>query len=299
MCSTFAPDAIYWKESDYAHRGYYSYFFDIQESPSNLIEEVICNHLLPLAKKCQADDADEIVGAEWWVHHRPIKANLGHNLHFDTEEALLSQEGTISHPTLSSVLYLTAGEAATSGPTIVLDQPPDATEAATKCWKCVPKENAFMVFNGSLLHGVLPCPGKQDDESSVADDDADTMTWDKKQEEEEVPHRLTFMVGFWTRRVPDKMKNRRLYGPCGPLPPADDTEWVRNISKGYPQKTAPSKNIQECKLPTISPAWEVIQPNEGDSLEIPRAIDHRFFVNGAPKCFRDSLFEEDEDDEEC
>jgi hypothetical protein len=157
-----------------------------------------------------------------------------------------------------------------------------------------------MVFNGCLLHGVLPCPGKQDDESSAAAaNDADTMTWKPKQEEEEVPHRLTFMVGFWTRRVPDKMKNRRLYGPCGPLPPADSTEWVQNISEDYPQKTVPSKNIQECRLITISPAWEVIQPTEGDSLEIPRAIDHRFFVNGVPKCFRDSLFEEDEDDEEC
>ena len=38
-------------------------------------------------------------------------------------------------------------------------------------------------------------------------------------------------------------------------------------------------------------------------LEIPRGIDHRFFVRGAPKCFRESLFErndeEDEGDGEC
>lgn len=294
MCRTFAPDAVYWNESDYAHRGYHSYFFDIAE-PSNLIEEVIVNHLLPLAKKCYGGK-EEIVGAEWWTHHRPIQANLGHNLHFDTDEALLSQEQVISHPIVSSVLYLTAGEGATSGPTIILDQTPDSKEVATKCWTCVPQNNSFMVFNGNQLHGVLPCPGdKYENEKS---DNVDTMDWKKKQDTEDVPHRLTFMVGFWTRCVPDKMENRTVYGPCGPLPPADSTEWVRDINE-YPKHLAPSKNLNESTLPKISPAWESIQRNEGDTLDIPRGVDHQFFVNGAPQCFRDSLFENDDEDEEC
>ena len=61
--------------------------------------------------------------------------------------------------------------------------------------------------------------------------------------------------------------------------------------------TEPSKTITKSALPTISPAWEVMQLNKGDPLDIPRALDHRFFVNGAPKCFRDSLFEEGEEGE--
>ena len=38
------------------------------------------------------NNTDEIIGAEWWVHHRPVGANLGHQLHFDTDEALLDQK---------------------------------------------------------------------------------------------------------------------------------------------------------------------------------------------------------------
>ena len=105
------------------------------------------------------------------------------------------------------------------------------------------------------------------------------------------------MVGFWTRRVPDKMQNRKVYGPCGPLPPVDSTEWVQKI-QGYPKQVEPSKNLKASTLPKISPAWETIQPHEGDALAIPHGINHRFFVKGAPQCFRDSLFEDRDDDEE-
>jgi hypothetical protein len=47
--------ASYWNESDYAHRGYHSYFFDIDE-PTNLMEDVIVNHLLPRALQVLKDD---------------------------------------------------------------------------------------------------------------------------------------------------------------------------------------------------------------------------------------------------
>ena len=49
MKKVFGPDAVYWKESNYASRGYYSYFMEYSKGkrPGNLIEEVIVNHLLP------------------------------------------------------------------------------------------------------------------------------------------------------------------------------------------------------------------------------------------------------------
>lgn len=292
MCKTFAPNSTYWRESDYAHRGYHSYFFDIVSEPSNLIEEVIVKHLLPLAEKSY-NGKDKIVGAEWWPHHRPIQANLGHNLHFDTDEALLQQEGIISHPVLSSVLYLTTGGNAASGPTIVFDQNPDSTEVATKCWTCVPQENAFLLFDGNLLHGVLPCPG--DKPVDATDVDVETMNWTKKHDRKILPHRLTFMVGFWTRSVPDKIQNRKVYGPCGPLPPADSNEWVRNIHS-FPKQVEPVSHFKTSSLPTISPAWEEIEPNTSEPLCIPNGINHRYFVKGAPQCFRDSLFEDNDED---
>lgn len=302
LCDVFSPTSPYWKESDYDNRGYYSYFLDLtddmRKSPKSIIEDVIVNHLLPLAKRgLSAEEGEKICGAEWWTHHRPIQANLGHQLHFDTDEALLAQEHAITHPILSSVLYLTGGSTgdtvSPAGSTIVFDQTPDSEQVASKVWTSQPRNNTFMIFPGDLLHGVLPCPG----------DEADAP-----QPSSEPPeHRLTFMVGFWTRRVPDKMTDRRLYGPCGPLPPSTgDHTWVQNIATGYGSgcNSAASSGRAEIvsfALPEMSPAWECLDKDgnrnigsDGRCLEIPRGLDHRFFVQNAPHCFRDSLMNKDE-----
>lgn len=304
LCEVFHSKASFWNESDYNNRGYYSFWLDLTkkkdcDSPQNIIEETICNHLLPLAKKTlPKDKADAIIGAEWWAHTRPIQANLGHQLHFDTDEALLEQEQKITHPVASSVLYLTTGSSNSgsgSGSTIVFDQTPDSTLVAQKAWVGQAKDNSFMVFPGNLLHGVLPCPGKDDDD-------------ELKKEEAQPIHRLTFMVGFWTRSVPDNMpKDRDLYGPCGVMPPSTDAHsWVKDIAKGYDasdNKTSVKDSKKEGghfeskRLPFISPAWDYIEydeDSEGDiPLDLPQGIDHRYFVHGAPNCFRDSLFKDE------
>lgn len=338
LCQVFAPKAAYWQESDYNHRGYYSYFHDKPKEKAegeswkvdNLMDDVIWNHLYPLL----ANKKSEIVGAEWWVHTRAIQANLGHNLHFDTDESLLAQEEQITHPIHSSVLYLTGGK--TGGATVVFDQTPDAEEVASKAWRCVPEDNSWMVFNGDLLHGVLPCPGVKKDKEEESGAESIKEQWvDPEADKEELPHRLTLMVGFWTRRVPDKMKEQPLYCPCGALPPrpskeekkkeekGDDDEeeeeeeqqhtWVEELHEGYdddkPKLVKPQATVITTTVPVISPAWETLKPlaeaekeedqGSGSSLlGIPRTIDHRFFVKDAPKCFRDSLFEKNDDDDD-
>ena len=281
LCKVLAPDASYWKESDYAHRGYYSYFFDIEKDklPTNLVEEIIIQHLLPRAQHVLKSTCNDctIVGAEWWPHTRPIQANLGHQLHFDTDESLLAQEGKITHPILSSVLYLTGNPNSSSNPagaTIVLDQTPDSSRVADCAWKSVAIDNRFMVFPGNKLHGVLPCPGKEEEATNdTVATETETFTWNEKianDPDKPVNHRLTFMVGFWTRRVPDKMKERRLYGPCGPLPPAtEEHSWVTEIQQGYPKATngdndaLDASKLEVMSLPKVSPAWEDISTNEG------------------------------------
>lgn len=187
LCSLFAPDAPYWQESDYQNRGYYSFFttpIEKEKEPNNVIEDVIKNHLLPIAEQ---QCSESIVGVEWWVHTRPTGNNLGHPLHFDTDESLLAR-GKVSHPDVSSVLYLTGAErdketnSASAGPTIVFDQTPDSTTVASKAWISKPKDNSFLVFPGNLLHGVLPCSGGCSDV--------------KQTDKENDNHRLTLMVGF-------------------------------------------------------------------------------------------------------
>ena len=313
---TFSPDAVYWKESNYASRGYYSYFteFSAGKKPSNLIEDIIVNHLLPRA--CQVldeSDASSICGFEWWVHTRPIQANLGHNLHFDTDESMLAQEGKVTHPILSSVLYLSGGgdNKNSAGTTIMFDQTPDSQEVAQSAWLGIPRDNSFLLFPGNFLHGVLPCPGtvQKADGNDYSPSKQQTKTiqdW-KEPPQKETEHRLTFMVGFWTRNVPKTMKQRHLYGPCGPLPPAnEENTWVKQISEGYgddddgKMMITAEKEMAGISLPQVSPAWELIGEQESwhkenghnNMLQIPPAIDHRFFVQNAPHCFRESLFED-------
>eukprot|EP00978_Attheya_sp_CCMP212_P017430 scaffold46400_cov56-Attheya_sp.AAC.2 len=334
LCHVFRPEAPYWTESGYAHRGYYSYFMDLASStttskttasPTNLLEHMIQSYLLPLATATMTQEDNEtknendgttrqIVGAEWWVHTRPLDANLGHQLHFDTDEALLNRDQHVTHPLVSSVLYLTGGSHPTNetssagGPTIILHQTPDSSTIASQAWYSHCQDNTFMTFPGNLLHGVLPCPGTSHQTSVVHDETKTKQT---------NGNRLTFMVGFWTRRVPDEMEDyeqQPLYGPCGPLPPAtEEHSWVQEICEGYPLMTKDNGSTESLSItamgatgmpvPQVSPAWKVLTTttqttcaskddnDDSPTLMIPKASDHRFFVQGAPQCFRDSLFQ--------
>ena len=307
LCKVFEPKSPYWTESSYSTRGYYSYFMDKKNASdgefSNLIYEVIQGHLLPKVQSIldRRKHTEQIVGFEWWTHTRPLGANLGHNLHFDTDEALLSQEGLVTHPIYSSVLYLT-GEPH-GGPTLVLDQTPDSTENASRAWSCSPKDNTFLVFPGNLLHGVLPCSnGSKDEPPATSKPSINQLINATSKNENSImsaKHRLTFMVGFWTRRVPDKMRERKLYAPCGPIPPpTEEHSWVQQIERDYKGGSLSSCDpipSQAVPVPSISPVWQKIIPKEkpeAESLEIPKTIDHRFFVEDAPECFRASLFED-------
>jgi hypothetical protein len=211
------------------------------------------------------------------------------------------------------VLYLTGG--GVGGATLILDQTPDSTENAVRAWISVPRDNHCLIFPGNLLHGVLPCPGdlsmkmetnKSNEELFQVDD----LWQDKSIHQQNNLNRLTLMVGFWTRRVPDNMKERKLYGPCGPVPgvPLNNLEheagdeptatWVEAIQAGYPckEELALVKNdeLVSDNLYQVNNPWECVRSNESTEvlhLEIPSGLDHRFFVSNPPKCFVDSLFE--------
>eukprot|EP00956_Cyclotella_meneghiniana_P008173 scaffold10872_cov66-Cyclotella_meneghiniana.AAC.6 len=313
MRKLFAPKASYWTESDYNNRGYYSYFIDlddtsngksVRERPTNIIEDVIVHHLLPLAEKTleefDGDKSSKIIGAEWWCHSRQLGANLGHQIHYDTDESLLGREKKVTHPIVSSVLYLSGAnqmteETAKAGATVVFNQTPKSKAVASKAWVSHPKDNSFMVFPGNLLHGVLPCTGPK---KPITPSD-----YEKPEN-----NRLTFMVGFWTRNVAEEItEHRELYSPCGPMPPATkEHSWVIQCQQGYKEDKNPN-SVQRTDLtgdclPCTSPAWEEFKNNAqaGHSkgpplLVVPKGLDHRYFVLDAPNCFTDSLF----DNEDC
>jgi hypothetical protein len=329
----FRPEGPYWDQSAYDRGVYYSYWTDWplpsngsgKTTVSNAVEELVVSHLLPRVQSVLSEEQmKNLKGYEWWVHTRPHGANLGHQLHFDTDEALLEQDGIVDIPMCATVLYLTEdiADATQHGATVLFDQTPSSKQNAEIAWICKPRARSFLVFPGDLLHGVLPCAAAHHNESDVPQPNVKRLRRGEiPRNTLEPPHRLTFMVNFWATRIPDRLTSRRLYGPSGPLPPeSEDHSWVDGIrdKASYP-RSVEGYNIpfpvfvgEKATLQCVSPAWEVIKMNddneeEGESLESdikwmldydcdsvdlpPSGINQRFFVKNAPEYFHSTLFE--------
>jgi hypothetical protein len=73
------------------------------------------------------------------------------------------------------------------------------------------------------------------------------------------------------------MKNRLLYGPCGPLPSRNEADWVKELQEGYGSKTTKAGDAVDVfaaptPLPFVTPAWEAINntaSSEGSVEECP------------------------------
>ena len=86
---------------------------------------------------------------EWWAHTR--RRGDGHALHYDSVPGLVD-EAPPRHPLASTVTFL---EASVGGPTIIFDQTV-ANKRSTRAWVAPARPNRLLVFDGSLLHGVVP-----------------------------------------------------------------------------------------------------------------------------------------------
>ena len=320
----FRPNAPYWQQSGYDRNVYYSFWTDwplphpanedgctkttdsSKYVVSNAVEHYIVTCLLPRVRSICPQLEETLCGYEWWFHTRPHGTNLGHQLHFDTDEALLEQDKIVEFPISASVTYLNEeNDTAPYGATILFDQTPYVKENANTAWICAPKSRNFMLFPGDLLHGVLPCTDNTNhDDDKAADDDGG-----------QEHHRLTFMVNFWSYRIPDRLKQRKLYGPSGPFPPrTNEHSWVEDICQSYPQTVSlPTGAIEPANdgLVAASPAWDSLgdskmqtrKEEEDDHvwaafdcetiLPLPPSggINQRFFVTNAPEFFKATLFE--------
>ncbi|GBG28255.1 Hypothetical Protein FCC1311_044782 [Hondaea fermentalgiana] len=268
----FRPSSTFWDGTNYCDGAYFSFWYEIDRKPSNLVEQAIQELLSHLGR-------DDIVGAEWWVHSRPSGRNLGHQLHFDTEENSLGGENeTILHPAVSSVVYLT-GAATGAGPTVVFDQRVQDVTPGKRAFVSNPVDGSFLTFPGDRLHGVLPGrppkPGKRTRQ-------AETKLRDPTSE----PHRLTLLVGFWTREV-QKIGKRRRLGPCAPFPRASrGVDWPSEIDT-IPlsdESKASTSGSSIVPLPVHrvpeGQAWEAVPPGPHPPQyeTLPDGLDQHFFV---------------------
>ena len=218
---------------------------------------------------------NDIKVAEWWVHSRVCGRSLGHQLHFDTEEASLNNDRQIHHPALSSVLYVSV--LPNADPTVILDQKVGGGPAK-KGFIVPPAQGSFLLFPGDLLHGVLP--------SALPNPNRH--------------QRITLMVGFWTRKI-SKLPE---LGPCGSLPAVTATcQWPNVLQEKSLEKsedaelsTATCEECGEkenipCKIVEVAAPWEQIEMDTTEKLlEVPEELDQRFYVKDM-ESFRAQLVE--------
>ena len=192
--AAFGGRSPFWTETGYLSRGYFSFWYDTSQPPSNAVE-ALAVRMLPLTG-C----ADRVVGCEWWVHSKAASRSLGnqhgHQLHFDTEEGVLYAAREVVHPAVSSVLYLSG--AAAAGPTVVLNQRYSEQAPADLAHISHPQDGHVLLFPGDRLHGVCPTaaavdhartPGRRHGRPAPLCGSA------------RLPRRTTLMIGFWTRNV--------------------------------------------------------------------------------------------------
>jgi len=275
--------APFWAEHFYPEVGFFSYNFRLDSCATNLIEELIL-YLRPLVTR-HFPDVASAHSAEWWMHSKSADQWQGHALHYDSNEHSATSSSDIAHPAVTSVVYLTEPSSSIFGPTLVLDQRLGGHHAG-QGFLVPPRRGRVLLFNGRLLHGVLP--GKPWEQISPLCSSSTDL------------RRLTLMIGWWTapvrhRPCPD-MASRGQGGPVvfesNMKPPMhEDPNWL------WPRTLRPLGNLMRCqhqyqrclvgKSPaSVSPAWQEIAPPISNAVselarEVPFALGGVFLLDHA------------------
>lgn len=123
-----------------------TYWYSL-DTPARLLFEQVIQHLRSFVPRGR-----DFVGAEWWF--RATTTDTGFPFHFDRDEGIRS---SIVSPDLASILYLSNA----GGPTVILDATPARRAAPDAGIGVHPRPGRFVMFPGTLLHGVLPArPGR-------------------------------------------------------------------------------------------------------------------------------------------
>jgi len=239
----FASDSSFWSEHNYDSlsnssrtSGYFSYLYDLQHhQPTNSIEQII-EYVNDLVCKQYPAVKTECKYAEWWVHSRPHSS--GHQLHFDSDETRLHKESTPQHPLVSVVLFINDGSV--GGPTLVTNQTLDGP-SADKGWLVYPAENRLVMFNASLLHGVIPGKGTNPSTNK---------------------RRLTFMIGFW-RDIAASQRGVDRPGPAQNFPELARTQftWPSSMKSRHFDADFFASNVKVIPQ-DIDNIWEPIDIDE-------------------------------------
>ena len=204
----FGRESPFWAEHGYGvdgeGTGYFSYAHRLGEVLGDdgtgmgqilawIHREVVCE-LCPGARGARF--------AEWWAHCRPHAC--GHQLHFDSDD---EGRGGVRNPICSVVVYLSASSV--GGPTLVTNQTLGSRGLAQHGWLVHPVRNRMCIFDGRVLHGVIPGRGVGPG-----------------------GRRVTLMVAFWEDLV---LREPNSKAPCAsqPFPAGDNSgfSWPRLLER--------------------------------------------------------------------
>jgi hypothetical protein len=209
LLAAFSPSSMFWSEHNYPTEDFFSYSCEKSDNPS-LMSQII-EFVTPLIDSHFRDMkiASRGCSVEWWCHRRDQSSGFAHQLHFDLDENSLqtykddvlnqqTKNGQLSgskedsenclredlHPLVSAVLYLS--EQKNAAPTLVTDQTLDTGSVATQAWLCHPAENRLLLFDGKLLHGVVPFLSPIEKKKYSTSNSGASP-------------RITIMMGFWAK----------------------------------------------------------------------------------------------------
>ena len=120
-----------------------TFWYALDAPPRRAFEQVI-QHLRRFVPR-----GNEMVGAEWWF--RATATDMELPFHFDRDEGI---RHSIVSPDVASILYLSGA----GGPTVIVDATPSRRAAPTAALAAEPRPGRFVMFPGTLLHGVVPGP---------------------------------------------------------------------------------------------------------------------------------------------
>ena len=155
------PNSDYWTYHNYSVEPpspYFSYLIplhkdhplDISDTPSSGIFAFVHRLQNFLQSHFPVKNASY---CEMWAHNRYHAT--GHQFHFDSDNEGCTE--VIRNPICSCIVYLS--DDTIGGPSIITNQRLTSNTLATKGWMCHPQFGRLVVFDGTVLHGVIPGKG--------------------------------------------------------------------------------------------------------------------------------------------
>lgn len=250
------PGAAFWREHGYdevlgsGENGYFSYLHSLT-GPAASTMDLAARHVLSVAKAYFPELA-EATAAEWWAHCRPHVC--GHQMHFDSDNEGV---GGARHPICSCVAFVDAPDGF-GGPTLVTDQKLSDSSLAARGWLVYPKTGRLAVYDGSVLHGVLPGHGEPPATTAKGS------------------RRITWMVAFWKQIQLRPFGSDGLAGSSRPLPDTSGPAQIGSKRYTWQQELALSSISLDSDLkgatdPLVLPlaswpaVWVPVEPSAKDS----------------------------------